>query len=164
MLIFLSTEFFPHFANIATLDSNEFEVPNDQGLENYSCSIQRYLYQIWMFYLCGVIEVETHMEPDFYHIFDFFSKKMYVQLNKFPYFYVALYGPDICAKWFFPSPCISKVISNFVLKSALKFDSRYWQLFFLFYLNIFLFFDHIYIWFGDIWANFFFHKKFKKLK
>jgi len=36
---------------------------------------------------------------------------MYVQLNKFPYFSVALYGPDICAKWFFPSPRIAKVIA-----------------------------------------------------
>ena len=112
--------------------------------------------------LCGVIEVDTHMEPNFFHIFDFFSEKMYVYPNQFPYFSVALCGPDICTTWRFPNLGATKVISNLVLKSALKFDSRYWQLFFLFYLNIFLFFDHIYIWFGDIWANFFFDKKFKK--
>ena len=116
-----------------------------------------------MFYLCGVIEVETCVEPNFFHIFNFFSKKKYVWPNFFSYFSVALYGPDICAKWFYPKPYVAKVIRNFVLKSALKFNSRYWQLFFLFYLNIFLFFDHIYIWFGDIWANFFFDKKFKKI-
>src|SRR2546423_90631 len=97
-----------------------------------------------MFYLCGVIEVEVQVEPNFYHIFDFFSKKMYVHLNQFPYFSVALYGPHICAKWFFPSPRIAKVISNYVSKSALWFNPQQWKLiFFSFYLNILLFFDHI---------------------
>src|ERR1700704_4349254 len=97
-----------------------------------------------MLYLCGVIEVDACVEPDFFHIFYLFSKKMYVESYQFPYFSVALYGPDICAKWFFPSLGEAKVISNYVSKSALWFNPQQWKLiFFSFYLNILLFFDHI---------------------